>query len=533
MKKFYSLLLIIILTGLFIGFAIFLKGALFIGTFVCLLFVVINLIWNIMPRKAKGSFQNSRWRFIGIVLACSLFFFFFGEAVNFYGFPNVFHPISITGNAAILIFTVFLGWGLVKRERKKILIIGSVIFSFLIVFLVVITSRSHSYMFQRSFEQLKSLPYLSWVSAGKSLEKRGVVLNRHAQSDQAYNIYTDDGFPDAYLIDMSGKTVHTWSDGRSRWHHVEMLENGDLLGIVTGQSIVRLDWDSNVKWSKKIPAHHDLDVAENNDIFTLIKKDELVFKSGSPLPIINDYLVVLSPDGKVKNNYSLLDIIREKLPSDLSGQVYRWWLRRYFPWRNLLKTLRINMLKLIGVEGCCYYDVFHTNTIEIIDRDIEGLCEKGNLLICVRELDLVGILDPEKEELIWSWGPGVLDRPHNPTLLENGNILVFDNGKRRTYSRIIELNPLTEQIVWSYESRPPEQFHSKVRGSCQRLPNGNTLITESNKGRVFEVTPDGDIVWEFYNPRMNMKFKTRRAIYRMTRIVDISRYPLLGRLKSQ
>jgi hypothetical protein len=37
-------------------------------------------------------------------------------------------------------------------------------------------------------------------------------------------------------------------------------------------------------------------------------------------------------------------------------------------------------------------------------------------------------------------------------------------------------------------------------GSAQRLPNGNTLITEASFGRFFEVTKEGEIVWDYVNP---------------------------------
>ena len=128
-----------------------------------------------------------------------------------------------------------------------------------------------------------------------------------------------------------------------------------------------------------------------------------------------------------------------------------------------------------------------------------------------------------------------LDLPHHASLLENGNILLFDNGTSRKYSRVLEVNPGTEKIEWEYKAPNPESFYSETRGAAQRLPNGNTLITESHKGRVFEVTPDKEIVWEFYNPQIqtvrnkktDKKEKKRATIYRMSRIFDWEKYPQL------
>ena len=101
-----------------------------------------------------------------------------------------------------------------------------------------------------------------------------------------------------------------------------------------------------------------------------------------------------------------------------------------------------------------------------------------------------------------------------------GNILVFDNQGPAGYppfykglmegSRVIEIDPITKQIVWQYDAscsgRPYWEFYSTHVSSARRLPNGNTLICEGEHGRIFQVTPKGEIVWEyvspFYDPRL-------------------------------
>ena len=96
-------------------------------------------------------------------------------------------------------------------------------------------------------------------------------------------------------------------------------------------------------------------------------------------------------------------------------------------------------------------------------------------------------------------------------MVDGGRMLVFDNGLRK--SRILELDPLTNKIVWHYG--PVKEFFTKSRGSNQRLANGNTLITESDRGYVFEVTPEGEVVWRFANPVV--RGNRRDPIWRMTR----------------
>jgi Arylsulfotransferase (ASST) len=71
-------------------------------------------------------------------------------------------------------------------------------------------------------------------------------------------------------------------------------------------------------------------------------------------------------------------------------------------------------------------------------------------------------------------------------------------------SRVLEIDPSTEQIVWQYTAedsgRPPWTFHSSFVSNAQRLPNGNTLITEGMHGRIFQVTRTGRVVWEYLTP---------------------------------
>lgn len=118
------------------------------------------------------------------------------------------------------------------------------------------------------------------------------------------------------------------------------------------------------------------------------------------------------------------------------------------------------------------------------------------------------------------------------TVPGGGNILIFDNGggagygaliegltdpdtgdklgfwpnKYRNFSRVLEINPITKQIVWQYVQAKPTSgdalgnnhlFYSNIMSGAQRLHNGNTLITEADTGRVFEVTMEKEVVWEY------------------------------------
>jgi hypothetical protein len=94
---------------------------------------------------------------------------------------------------------------------------------------------------------------------------------------------------------------------------------------------------------------------------------------------------------------------------------------------------------------------------------------------------------------------------HDCEPLPNGNITLFANGINTTtnpFSRAIELDPRTSKIVWQYRAKPTYTFFSPHISGTQRLKTGNTLICEGQWGRLFEVTPEGEIVWEYVSPFM-------------------------------
>jgi len=268
--------------------------------------------------------------------------------------------------------------------------------------------------------------------------------------------------------------------------------------------------------------HHDFYYSKNGTLFLITRKDNIHFFSGLPVPFLEDYIVELSSEGQVKE-ISIFNAAKEYFEAESIFRIYC----------NLLspKTLqKIFVNKLQGESlfwGESFFDIMHTNSIEVIERDMGGICGNGDILISIRELDLVAILDTDIEKFVWHWGPGILDRQHHPTMLDNGNILLFDNGYHRKYSKVIELEPIEKKIVWQYTSNPKEDFFSRKRGSNQRLDNGNTLITESDKGRVLEVTKEGRIVWEFNSPVIREGTSSRETIVRMFRITDTENYRYL------
>jgi len=141
---------------------------------------------------------------------------------------------------------------------------------------------------------------------------------------------------------------------------------------------------------------------------------------------------------------------------------------------------------------------------------INSVCQlrDGNYLASLRSVSAVIIISRETGEVLWHLDSTVVAQQHCASELENGNILIFDNGTFRhhesaTYSRVIEVDRTTKKIVWEYRDRLfPMAFFTPFMGGAQRLKNGNTLITEAAFGRIFEVTKEGKFCWEYINPNL-------------------------------
>lgn len=269
-----------------------------------------------------------------------------------------------------------------------------------------------------------------------------------------------------------------------------MMENGDLYAVYSanpiwpyGRGMVRLDKDSRIIWKNLDFIHHDFDIDEEGNVYALSQTME---RESSPhryfrLPYLDDHVVRIDPQGDITMRISLAKAI-ERSPN-MDGLVY------------LLRQDK---------EG----DYFHTNSVTFVTEAMarsHPYARPGDLLISINHLSALVLLDPSTEEVKWALR-GPWQRFHDPDPLENGNILLFDNEAHLGVggaSRILELDPLDYRIHWEFHGDSGLLFESRVMGSQQRLDNGNTLISESTAGRILEVTPEGRVVWEYWNPTIH------------------------------
>lgn len=342
-----------------------------------------------------------------------------------------------------------------------------------------------------AFDDLAALGYVD-ASFDPDSDQRGVVLAERDRFFPGFNLYSSRTARSAQLIDMQGGIVHSWaSDTTDTWQSVSLLEDGRLFVLEKDRALLALDRDSRPLWRFEARVHHDLDVFDE-EIRVLSRREEMRPEFHPTRPIVVDMLSILSLDGTLREEISLLDIFQ----------------------RSTHAYLLPSLIPAHDAGDRKALDLLHTNHVEVLDGTLAHRSEvfaRGNLLLSARNLNAIFILDAAAERILWLWGPGNLTFPHHPQLLANGNLLLFDNGLEA--SRILELEPLERCIAWSYEA---EGFFSVTRGSVQRLPNGNTLITESDAGYAFEVDPQGETVWEFANPDVDA-FGHRSAMWRVTR----------------
>ncbi len=336
---------------------------------------------------------------------------------------------------------------------------------------------------------LMQIPYLSGYNPAS--DKKGVIVYDAARAFPGWNLVVSAHAPEARLMDMRGAERHKWAldarrafptletdpDNRGYdkfWRRALLLPDGDLLVVWQYIGIMRIDASSRLKWALQNGAHHDAAVGPDGRIYALTRRRKILPRISPDDPVLEDFVTILTPDGRTLKSISLLESFER---SDYAPD-----------------------LVPMASEG----DIFHTNTVQVLDGSLAARSphfREGNVLVSIHALGIVAILDPVAEKIVWALS-GQWRAQHRPHLIGNGRLLMFDNfGSMRVgESRVLEVDPFTQQIAWRYGTRPGQTFYSATNGFVQRLPNGNTLVVSSNEGRAFEVTGDEEVVWEYENP---------------------------------
>jgi Arylsulfotransferase (ASST) len=392
--------------------------------------------------------------------------------------------------------------------------------------------------------------------AGPSVYPTGTTLYNPAKAFNTFVLITGgDGF--ARLIDMNGNSVHEWKNAGDlttsldpaltagkRGHVLVTLstvegQGTDLVpGAVTTRitkTIGELDWDGRTVWTfgDKMPGglarqHHDWARLPNGN--TLVLSNLVHPVKGFKLPrLLDDVVYEVNPKGEVGWSWVASDHLDEF-------------------------GFTAEQLELVRTAD--NGDYLHLNNMKPVgpNRWFAGGDPRfapDNILIDSRNANFIAIIDRNTGKVVWRLGPNYLMANTPPTsrkvprpldrtsgqhdvqiipeeLPGAGNLLVFDNEGEAGYppvpvtltggSRVLEIDPVKQQIVWQYTGEdsggPGWSFRSTHISSARRLPNGNTLICEGQPGRVFQVTRDGEIVWEYVNayPRQSKDPNTGRSV---------------------
>jgi hypothetical protein len=333
--------------------------------------------------------------------------------------------------------------------------------------------------------------------------------------------------PGLRLLNSKGKVLHSWSiepknlfeagfkanPSRTDIHGSLLLQNGDVVFNLNYVGTVRLDACGGVRWTLKEGGHHSISRGEKGTFWVTgvspkRKTSSENYPNGFPGltdPVWMDRVLHVSKKGEILDDISVLDIL------------YKNNLERYIP-------------KL----GRDRPDVTHLNDIEPLSERVADeypLFEAGDLVLSIHHLNLVLVVDPESKKVRWhTTSPFILQ--HDPDFIGDGWIGIFDNnrddwkGDMLGGSRVVATQPHTDSTEVLFSPQKLERFYTPVRGKWQMLENGNMLLTESEASHVVEVTPDGNLVWEWIQKPQKSKVPsvTKATRHDLTR-EDIASWP--------
>lgn len=411
----------------------------------------------------------------------------------------------------------------ISRFEKGTFVVSLMLLSFVYGF----AARWHGWfpnaLLERASEQLTGL-YVAWTPgpvarAGRVYDRSGVRTPDASATQPGLTLLQsswngEDGWtPGVRLVDQSGRVVHDWTldqetlfpnppDGkggvsaRRSLHGSHLFPNGDLLVNLQYIGTVRVDACGEVLWRAPIGGHHSIERAADGSFWVPgmspgLRSATKRLPDGLPgleTPLYLDRVVHLAADGTVLDSIDILDVL------------YANDLERYLSKASQPRA---------GTDDPETTDLTHMNDVEPLPPSMAAdypLFEAGDLLVSLRDLDLVFVFDPASLDVKWHASAPLIQQ-HDPDFIGNGRIGIFDNNEDFTArgtmlggSRIVVLQPHTDSTVVRFPTSRSEPLYTDIRGKWQALDNGNMLLTEGQTGRVVEVAPDGRTVWEWVHP---------------------------------
>ncbi len=328
-----------------------------------------------------------------------------------------------------------------------------------------------------------------------TLRRSGTGLRAHdpdraAQGFTLYARQTGQGCVD--LVDMQGRPAHRWDLPVRPGRDAVILPNGNL--------------GYNGSHATSAALYPAWDLWHGGDFMEVTPKGEIVWRHED---------IFHHHDGQWLPNGNLLYTVAAPLPPEIAARVTGGDARKDAP----DGVIQSDIVREVDRQGNVVWEwrlwdhlrpedfPIHPNFDRRHWPMINGvsLTRDGLVLMSLRTTSGIIAVRKDTGDLAWHLGADICHQQHTPIETDSGAILFFDNGNLRPgssnpFSRALEIDPKTGQEVWAYQDPNAPCFFSPYMGSAQRLWNGNTFICESAFGRLFEVTAEGTVVWEFVIP---------------------------------
>lgn len=327
------------------------------------------------------------------------------------------------------------------------------------------------------------------------LEPSRHLVTGYADRRTRFKVYQPNKMPGGYLIvagltparkalnsavmyDMAGNEQQVWSFDYTRFaddkipvhvfvHGLQILPDGDaIFNFDAGSVLARMTACQKIKWDQRGHYHHAVSIDPNDGSLWTLRDSEFVHASSqtgediASIHIVDDIM-------KPHQLQALLAMHTLEDPDHI-----KWGPDSFHP----------NHIEALSAEMAAAFPQFNT----------------GDLLISFRSINLLAVMDPQTYNFKW-WHIGPWHRQHNPHFMPDGTIMVYDNNMNFDTSKIMTINPTTNEVKTIFAGHPQAPFYSWRRGKVQRLADDALLITESEKGRAFIVDNEGQLVWEYNN----------------------------------
>lgn len=339
--------------------------------------------------------------------------------------------------------------------------------------------------------------------------KAGLLKNDPAQTQGDVTLYTTAHDQTVRLIDnTTGDIVHSWTvpfstlwpkqehlikprileDSFFYLRDAELYSDGSIVAMYGvggltpwGAGLVKVDKNGAVIWKIADFFYNDVTRAPDGTLYALFHKPHQTPVQGLAVaaPFLEDNIAIIAQDGTRRDEISVFQAFAHS------------------PFADMIRLLQYRS------DG----DYTHTNSIEIITRDVPGIewMRAGNLVLSHRNISAFSVIDPRSKSVIHAeYLP--TRQQHDIRITPRDTLQVFDNQGGlygAGYSRVLEFDPLTLAIYRELGGTPAHPLESEQWGAAGVLEEGHILVVAGEQGRIFETNGQGDIVWEYVLPFSN------------------------------